>query len=283
MFFITGATGHLGHLVIDQLLEQVAADQIIAGARSPEKAADLAAKGVAVRRFDYDDATSLAPALDGVTHLLLISSSAGDRAAQHKRVITAARAAGVQRIVYTSILNAPSSPIMLAADHQATEAALAAAEVPYTLLRNGWYSENYTGALAGTIERGVLIGAAGDGRVNLASRADYAAAAVAALLDDAHAGAVYELAGDEALTYPEIAAVIAEVSGKPVAYQDLDAATYAGILESVGVPAGFAAALADSDAQGIAGGHLQSERSDLRRLIGRPTTPFAETIRQALA
>lgn len=283
MFLITGATGQLGQLVIKQLLKVVPADRIVAGARTVERGAAFAEQGVQVRHLDYTKPETIAAALDGVTRVLLISSNdLTDRPAQHQRVIDAAKAAGVELLAYTSILKADSSPLMLAADHYTTEQALRASGVPFTLLRNGWYHENYTGDLAGTIARGMMIGAAQDGTLNPAAREDFAAAAAAVLVGEGHEGKVYELAGDEALSLPDLAAIIAEVSGKPVTYNDMPAAAYAGVLESVGLPAGFAAMLADSD-EGIARGYLADDSGTLRELIGRPTTPFADVIRAALA
>ena len=272
---ITGATGQLGRLAIAALQAKGAAP--IALARSPEKAADL---GVPVRAFDY--AAVDAKALAGVDVLVLISSNdLVDRVGQHKAVIAAAKQAGVGRIVYTSLLRGGASPMLLAQDHGPTEAALTDSGIPSTILRNGWYTENYTGALGAAIEHGAIIGAAGDGKVSSAARKDYAEAIAVTALDATHAGKTYELAGDSAHTGADLAAVVAAASGKPVAYVTLPEAEYAGALQGFGLPPVLAKALADSDAH-AAKGALYDDSRTLSQLIGRPTTPFAETVAAAL-
>lgn len=283
MYAVTGATGHLGSLVLDSLLARLPAERIVALVRDPAKAAGRAAAGIQVRSFDYARPEGLAAALQGVERLLLISSSeVGQREAQHGAVIAAAKAAGVAFIAYTSILHAETNPLALAREHRATEAALRASGLPHALLRNGWYTENFTGSVAPAIEHGVLLGSAGEGRVSAAARADYAAAAAAILADGSTATRVYELAGDEAFTQAEFAAALAEASGRPVAYQDLPEAAYAAALEQAGLPAPFAAILADSSAHSAEGALFDASRT-LSRLLGRPTTPWRETLRQALA
>lgn len=282
MILVTGATGHLGQLVIDALLARAPASQIVAGVRSLDKAASIAAKGVATRALDYNDPASIDRALEGVDKVLLISGNdIGQRVRQHGAVIAAARRAAVKHLVYTSILQADRSKLILAGEHRATEELIEASGVPFTFLRNGWYTENYTAGLAATIAAGALLGAAGEGRFSPAARADYAAAAAVVLTSDGHAGQRYELAGDRSLTLRELAAEIAAVSHKPVAYQNLSAAQYAATLQSFGVPEGFAKVLADSD-EGIARGELADDSATLRRLIGRPTTPIATTLAAAL-
>nr|WP_315384114.1 NAD(P)H-binding protein [uncultured Sphingomonas sp.] len=276
MYAVTGASGQLGHRVVESLLQKVAPGEIVALVRNPESVADFAAKGVVVRRFDYDAAETLAPGLAGVTRLLLVSGNAiGSRVSQHKAVIEAAKAAGVQLIAYTSLLRAQTSPMQMAIEHKATEDLLAASGVPAALLRNGWYTENYLMSAGPAIEHGVLIGSAGDGLVSGAARADYAEAA-AVVLARGQAG-TFELAGDTGFTHAELAAALAEASGKPVAYQDLPQDAYAKALEGAGLPAPFAAILADSDAR-VADGALFDESKTLSGLIGRPTTPWRETI-----
>ena len=271
---ITGATGQLGRLAIAALQARGAAP--IALARDPAKVT-----GVAARAFDYTapDAAALA----GVEVLVLISSNDfNDRAGQHRNVIAAAKAAGVTRLIYTSILKGEASPMVLAQDHIETEAALAASGLAVTVLRNGWYTENYLGALPAVLEHGAVLGAAGEGRVSTASRADFAEAIAVAALDAAHAGKTYELAGDLSYTLADLAAEIAAQSGKPVAFVNLPQAEYAKALEGFGLPAGFAAVLADSDARAGEGALFDDSRT-LSRLIGRPTTPMAEAVRAALA
>ncbi len=282
MILITGATGKLGRHVIAGLLEKVPARELAVAVRSPDKAADLAARGVSVRQADYLKPATMDAALAGADKVLLISSSElGDRATQHKAVVDAARKHKVGLLAYTSILHADTSKVGLAADHKSTEAYIRAADVPFVFLRNGWYLENYTEHLAPVLQHGAVLGAAGQGRVAAAARADYAAAAVAVLTGTGHAGKTYELAGDVAFTMAELAAEIARQAGKPVVYSDMPAAAYSGALQGAGLPAAYAELLADSDL-GIARGELDDRSGDLHRLIGRPTTPLADALAAAL-
>ncbi|MEU0477640.1 SDR family oxidoreductase [Streptosporangium sp. NPDC006013] len=280
-YAITGATGPLGRLVIDALLAGgVAAADIVAIARTPSKAADLAARGVVVREGDYSRPETLPAALRDVTNLLLISGNeVGRRVPQHTAVIEAARAAGVARIAYTSILRADSTELSLAAEHKATEIALRESGVPFTLLRNGWYTENYTGQLGQYLERGEILGAAGDGRIAAATRADYAAAAAAALTGEGHDNAVYELGGTP-FTLTELATTITEVTGTKVVYRDVTVPELAGVLQSAGLDEGTAHFVAGLD-EAIAHGDLDAPDDDLIRLIGRPGTPPADAVRAA--
>jgi NAD(P)H dehydrogenase (quinone) len=281
---ITGATGQLGSLVITDLLERgVAPGEIVAIVRDSDKAASLDERGITVRVADYSDPAALRSALDGVDKLLLISSSeVGQRVAQHTNVIDAAEAAGVSLIAYTSVLKADTSGISLAPEHLATEERLAASTIPSVLLRNGWYWENYASALPQAIESGTLYGAAGDGRLAAASRADFAAAAAAVLTLDDQGGKTYELGGDERLTYAEFAKLIGEVAGKDVAYADLPENDYAAALAGAGLPQPVATMLAGADA-GISRGELDTDSGDLQTLIGRPSTPVADIIKTAIA
>jgi NAD(P)H dehydrogenase (quinone) len=273
---ITAATGHLGRLAIAALQARGATP--IALARDPARAADL---GVEVRAFDYTTADPAA--LMGVDTLVLISSNDfNDRAGQHSKAIVAAKTAGVKRIVYTSILKGDANPMILAQDHIATEAAIRESGIPATILRNGWYTENYTGALDAALAHGAIIGAAGGGRVNSAARKDYAEAIAVTALDASHAGKTYELAGDTAHTGADLAATVAKVAGKPVAYVTMPQAEYAAALVGFGLPEGFAQVLADCDARS-GDGALQDESRTLSRLIGRPTSPIEATVRAALA
>jgi NAD(P)H dehydrogenase (quinone) len=277
---ITGATGHLGRLAIAALKTRVPAGEIIALARDPAKAADL---GVAVRLADYQRPETLGPALQGVQTLVLISSNDfSDRVADHARVVAAAKSAGVGRIIYTSILKGEASPLNLAADHIATEAAIKASGLSWTLLRNGWYTENATGSLGGALAAGAMIGSAGEGRFSYAARADYAEAIAAVAAGTGHEGKAYELGGDTAVTMADVAAEVSRQTGKTIPYNSLPEATYVGILQSFGLPAGFAAILADSDVK-AASGALYDDSKTLSALIGRPTTPVAETVKAALA
>ena len=274
---ITGATGQLGRLALAALQSRGHAP--IALVRDPAKAADLNAD---TRAFEYKATGSLVPALAGVRTLVLISSSdTDDRVGQHRNVVAAAKAAGVGRILYTSILRADTSPLLLAADHKATEEVIRASGLAFTFLRNGWYTENHTGSLGGAIAAGALIGSAGEGRFSSAARADYAEA-IAVAAGAGHDGAIYELAGDTAHSYADLAAEVSRLTGKTIPYNDLPPAVYAGILQGFGLPEGFAHVLADADVQAGKGG-LYDDRRTLSRLIGRPTTPWQETVAKALA
>ena len=281
---ITGATGQLGRHVVEALLERIVpAGDIVATGRSLEKLADLAGRGVRVTAMDYADAASVAAALKGATKVLLISGNEiGQRVEHHRTVIEAAKTEGVELLAYTSIANADTTGMKLAAEHQATEAILRDSGVPFALLRNGWYLENYTDQLPGTLAQGALAGSAGEGRVSGASRLDYALAAAAVLVADGQAGKIYELGGDDAFSMADLAAEISAATGKAISYNDLPAADYAGLLAGAGVPEGFAEILADSDL-GIARGDLLVSSGDLRRLIGRPATSLADAVRVAAA
>ena len=278
MIAITGATGQLGHLVLQNLLQTTAASQIVAIVRNPAKAESLSQQGVVVRQADYTDEATFTAALQGVEKLLLISSSeVGQRTTQHHNVINAAKAAGVKFIAYTSLLHADTSPLGLHVEHVETEKLLADSGIPYALLRNGWYTENYLASAPPALEHGVFIGAAGDGKIASATRGDYALAAARVIAEEGHAGKVYELAGDEAWTLSELAAELSKQSGKNVVYQNLSEADFAAALKGVGLPAGLAEMLADSDVGAGKGGLFDDSRT-LSALIGRPTTSLAESV-----
>lgn len=282
MIAITGASGQLGRLVITALLDTVPTDQLIAIVRDPAKVADLAEKGVQIKRADYSDAAALARALTGVEKLLLISSSeVGQREAQHRNVIEAAKAAEVKFIAYTSLLHADRSPLGLADEHVATENMLAESGIPFALLRNGWYTENYLASVPPALEHGVFIGSAGKGKIASAPRADYAEAAARVLTRDNQAGKIYELAGDEAWTLFDLTAQLSQQSGKPVAYQNLSAADFTAALQGSGLPEPLASLLADSDVGASQGGLFDDSRQ-LSTLLGRPTLPLAESLRALL-
>lgn len=276
---VTGATGQLGRLVIARLKETVPASGIVALVRSPAKAADL---GVEAREADYGNPDALARALAGVDTLLLISSNEiGQRAAQHRNVVNAATAAGVGRIVYTSLLHADRSPLSLAEEHRATEADIRASGIPFTILRNGWYTENHTGSVGAALAGGAFIGSAGDGRISSATRADYADAAVAVLTGSGHEGKTYELAGDEAVTLADLAAEISRQSGKDIPYRNLPEADYAAILAGFGLPEAFAKGIASWDVDASKGALFDDGRQ-LSALIGRTTTPLSAAVAAAL-
>lgn len=284
MIVVTGATGQLGRLVIENLLRTEAASGIVALVRDPAKAADLSRRGVQVRQADYTQPATLRTALAGADKLLLISSSElepGRRAAQHRAVIDAARDCQIKLIGYTSVLHASTSPLGLASDHVQTEAMLNASAIPFVILRNGWYTENYTMAIPTALVHGALMGCAGDGPIASASRADYAAAAALAMTLPDQAGRVYELAGDSAYTLSEFAAEITRQSGKTVNYVNLPRAQYQAALVGFGLPVAVADLLADSDS-GASEGGLFDDSHQLSMLLGRPTTPFADTISTAL-
>lgn len=282
MIAVTGATGHLGQRVIHNLLNTHDAQKIVAIVRNPAKAQQLAEKNVLVRQADYSDPAALALALQGVEKLLLISSSeVGQRAAQHRNIIDAAKTAGVELIAYTSLLRADTSPLGLHEEHVETENYLAQSGVPFVLLRNGWYSENYLASVPAALEHGVFIGSAGDGKIASATREDYAAAAATVLSLDNQAGKVYELAGDSAWTLSELADKISALTGKTVVYQNLSEADFAATLKQAGLPDAIATMLADSDI-GAAKGGLFDDSHQLSRLIGRPTTSIDDSLKAIL-
>jgi len=278
MIVVTGATGQLGRLVIKALLEKLPAAEIVAAVRNPEKARDLAETGIQVRYADYSQPASWDEALKGADKVLLISSSEiGQRANQHRNVIDAAKRSGVKLLAYTSVLHAGTSPLGLAAEHRETEALLSASGVPCVLLRNGWYTENYTAGVPAALAHGAVYGCAGDGRISSAARADYAEAAAAVLTTDNQAGRVYELAGDTSYTLTELAAEISRQSGKNIGYVNLPEAEYKSVLIKVGLPEIIAELLANSDT-GASKDALFDDSHQLSKLIGRPTTSLATAI-----
>jgi NAD(P)H dehydrogenase (quinone) len=281
---ITGATGHLGRLVVEQLLAAGwPAGDIIATGRATDKIKDLADRGVQVRAVDFGDPAEVRAAVAGADRVLLVSAmDPGARVAQHRTVIDAAQAAGVGLLAYTSIVNAGTTTIRLAADHQATERLLRDSGVPFVLLRNSWYHENYTDRLPAFLAQGAIPGSAGQGRISAAARADYAAAAVRVLTTDGHAGQAYELGGDEPFTLAQLAAEISAQAQKEVRYVDLPEAEYADALTEHGVPALVAGMVAETDAA-AAHGALQTASGDLAALIGRPATTLSAAIAAALS
>jgi len=280
---ITGATGHLGRLVVEQLLAGgVPAGDIIATGRATSTIKDLADRGVQVRAADFGDPAAVRAAVAGADRVLLVSAlEPGGRVAQHRNVIDAAREAGVGLVAYTSIVNAATATIRLAADHQATEQLLRDSGVPYVLLRNGWYHENYTDRLPGFLAQGAIPGSAGEGRISAAARADYAAAAVRVLTTDGHAGQAYELGSDEPFTLAQLAAEISAQSGNEVRYIDLPEGQYAKALAEHGVPELMAEMIAETDAA-AAHGALHTASGDLTALTGRPATTLSAAVGAAL-
>ena len=280
---VTAASGQFGRLVVESLLARgVPADQIVATTRQVDRLADLAGHGVQVRLLDYSDPASIAAALTGATRVLLVSGNEfGQRVAQHTAVAQAAQAAGVELLAYTSAPHADHTSLQLAAEHAATEAAIRATGVEFTFLRNGWYFENYTAQIPSYLEHGAVLGSAGEGRISGAARADLAEAAAAVLVGEGHAGQVYELGGDTSFSLGELAALVAEQSGKPVVYRDLPVEQFAAALEGAGLPAPVAGLFAATDSS-IRDGALLIETGDLSRLIGRPTSPLSDAVAAAL-
>ncbi|MEU4062117.1 NmrA family NAD(P)-binding protein [Streptomyces wedmorensis] len=282
---VTGATGQLGRLVVDALLTAVPAASVAAVVRNEEKAAGLTERGVELRIADYSRPETLAEAFRAGDRVLLISGSeVGQRVAQHAAVVDAAKAAGVAQLAYTGVLGGDEADFDLAAEHKETERLILASGLPHTFLRNGWYTENYTANLAPVLAHGAVVANAGEGRIASAARADYAAAAAAVLTGPAeeHLGRAYELSGDTAWSLAEYAAEVAAQSGREIAYSNVPAETHLEMLTGAGVPRVFAEILVDVD-RAVEHGALARQTGDLARLIGRPTTPIAVTIKEALA
>ncbi|MGQ8336624.1 SDR family oxidoreductase [Sunxiuqinia sp. A32] len=276
---VTGATGQLGRLVVTELKKRISDENIVALARNTEKAADL---GVEVRAFDYSKQEQLAEALVGIDNLVLISSSEiGQRASQHSNVIEAAKKVGVKWIVYTSLLHADNTTLNLAGEHLATEEALKESGIEYTILRNGWYTENYTGSIEGALAGGAFIGSAGDGKISSAARIDFAEAAAVVVTEETHKGKVYELAGDKFYTLAELAGEISKQTGKNIPFKNLPESEYAKILSSFGIPEGFSNAIASWDVS-ASKGDLFDDGQQLSMLIGRPTTSMAASVKDAV-
>lgn len=277
---VTGATGQLGQLVVEQLKKRIANEEIVALARNLDKASGL---GVEVREFDYTKPELMVESLKGIDHLLLISGSEwGQRATQHTNVINTAKKAGVKWIVYTSLLRADTSGINIAAEHIASEKALKESGISYTILRNGWYSENYTMSIPGALKGGAFLGSAKDGKISSAPRADYAEAAAIVISDESYQGKTFELAGDSSYTLTDLAAEVSKQSEKSIPYKDIPEQEYANILKNIGLPEGFAQALASWDVN-ASNGDLYCDTNHLTEILGRPTTPIAESVKVALS
>ncbi len=276
---VTGATGQLGRIVVEKLKAKVPEGDIVALVRSPKKAAEL---GVEAREFDYSKPENLAAALDGIDKLLIISSNEiGQRASQHTNIVEAAKKAGVKFIVYTSLLRADTSTLSLAEEHLVTEKAIKASGIPYAILRNGWYTENYTGSIGGVLASGVVVGASGEGKISSATRADFAEAAVVVLTTAGHENKTYDLAGDDAYTMAEYAAEISRQTGKNIPYKNLLVTEYANMLVQAGLPEGVAQFLAGTQPP-TEKGDLFDDTHQLSKLIGRPTTTLKEAIASVL-
>lgn len=276
---VTGATGQLGTIVIKELKKRVPTDEIVALVRSPEKASNL---GVETRKFDYNNRDGLTESLKGIDRLLLISSNEiGQRAKQHLNVIEAAWENGVKWIVYTSLLHADKSSLSLATEHHTTEQAIIDSGIDYTILRNGWYTENYANSIKGAVDGGAYIGSASNGRISSASRADYAEAAAVVITNESHKGKIYELAGDDSYTLHDLAAEVSKQSGKKIPYKNLTEGEYIDALKSFNVPGPLAEAIAGWDVS-ASNDDLYDDSHQLSLIIGRPTTPLSESVREAL-
>lgn len=282
MIIVTATSGKYGQLVIDELAQRVDPSTIVATARSTDDIAHFEAQGITVRRLDYDDPASITAALDGAEQVLLVSSSAiGQRIEQHRAVIEAAAAAGVGHIAYTSILRADTSTLFAATEHNATEQILAESGLTYSLLRHGWYTENYTENLDAALEHGAAIGAAGDGKIAAATRADLAAAGAAVMADPTRHGGTYELVG-EAFTMSDYTASLSAATGQDIAYVDMPADAYRSALVGAGLPEPLADFLSDADL-GISKGELDGDPTTLRELAGRDLTTMDEAVKAAVA
>ncbi|HEY6793109.1 MAG TPA: NmrA family NAD(P)-binding protein [Kineosporiaceae bacterium] len=281
---VTGAGGHLGRLVVANLLERgIAPERIVAGTRTVDALADLADRGVAVRRIDFDDPSSLAAGFAGAEKVLIVSGTDfGRRVQQHLAAARAARDAAASLVVYTSAPYASTTTMRLAADHRDTEQGIRALGVPFTFLRNSWYLENYTSQIPTYLQFGAVVGSAGEGRISAAARADYAEAAAAVLAGDGHQNAVYELGGDTSFTLTELAEQVAKHTGEQVVYRNVPQAELEAILTGAGLPGPVAAVLADVD-RAISERLLQVDTGDLSRLTGRPTTPLSDAVASASA
>jgi NAD(P)H dehydrogenase (quinone) len=280
---VTGATGHLGRLIVDGLLRDgVAPAEIVAAGRNTAKLTELGNQGVRVVQMDYSDPESMAVAFAGASTLMLVSSSeVGQRATQHAAAIDAARLAGIGHLVYTSAPKADTTTLVLAPEHKITEELIRASGIPFTILRNGWYTENYVGTAAQAKETGVVAASVGDGLVSSASRVDYADAAVAVLTGVGHENKVYELSGDIAWSHTELAAVLADILGRDVVYTSLSDEDHLAALQAAGLDAGTAGFVVALDAD-TRNGLLGETSGELTALIGRPTTPLREGLVAAL-
>ena len=283
MIVVTGASGQLGQRVIESLLKKIPAAQIVAAVRNPERATNLAQLGVHVRQADYTQPASLDSAFAGADKVLLISSSeVGQRFVQHQNVIDAAGRAGVKLLAYTSLLRAETSALALADEHKQTEFALQQSGLPFVILRNGWYTENYLASVQPALQHSAFIGSAGEGRISSAARADYAEAAAVVLTTPNQAGKVYELAGDDSYSLSEFAAELSRQSGKAIPYVNLPEQDFRQALVTAGLPEALAGILADSDV-GASAGALFDDQHQLSALIGRPTTSLQALMTQELS
>ncbi|MCS7185966.1 MAG: SDR family oxidoreductase [Armatimonadetes bacterium] len=283
MICVTAATGQLGQKVVEFLLEKVVPEELVLAVRNTEKAKGFAQRGTVVREADYDFPETLEKAFKGVRKLLLISSpSIGRRVEQHRNVIEAAKRSGVETIVYTSVLHADRSRLgLIAEEHRQTEEMIRSSGLDYTILRNGWYVENYASLVKTAVSHGLIIGCAGEGKISAAPRSDYAEAAAVVLTTVGHSGKIYELAGDEAFTMGELATEISRQTGKEISYKNVNPEEYVQWLVSTGVSEAFARFLASID-EAIAEGDLFDDSHQLSQILGRPTTSWRLVIAEIL-
>lgn len=283
MICVTAATGQLGRKVVEFLLKRLEPEKLVLAVRNPAKAQEFAEKGLTVREADYDRPETLERAFEGVTKLLLISSpSVGRRVEQHRNAIEAAKRSGVKTIVYTSVLHADRSRLgVIAEEHRQTEAMVKSSGMDYTILRNGWYVENFAPQVKNALNQGFIVGCAGKGKISAAPRSDYAEAAAVVLTTDGHSGKIYELAGDEAFTMEELAAEISLQTGKEVSYKNLTPDEYVRWLVSTGVSEEVARFLATME-EAIEKGDLFDDSRQLSQLLGRPTTSWRAVISEIL-
>ena len=276
---ITGATGQLGQLVVQKLTDKNPDAKLVALVRNPDKAKPL---GIEAKAFDYEQPEALPKALEDIDRLVFISGSEiGKRETQHKNVINAAKQAQVKQIAYTSLLHADTSSMILAPEHLATEKMLQDSGIPHTILRNGWYTENYTAGLKQAVEQGAIIGSAGDGKISSATREDYAEAIAETIINDDHTGKTYELAGDQTFTMQDLAAEVSKQTGKNIEFVNLPEAEYAQKLQEIGLPEGMAKAFASLD-YSASKNDLHDESGELARLINRPTTSLSQAVKTGL-
>lgn len=276
---ITGATGQLGQLVVQKLKDKNPDAKLVALVRNPDKAKPL---GIEAKAFDYEQPEALPKALEDIDRLVFISGSEiGKRETQHKNVINAAKQAQVKQIAYTSLLHADTSSMILAPEHLATEKMLQDSGIPHTILRNGWYTENYTAGLKQAVEQGAIIGSAGDGKISSATREDYAEAIAETIINDDHTGKTYELAGDQTFTMQDLAAEVSKQTGKNIEFVNLPEAEYAQKLQEIGLPEGMAKAFGSLD-YSASKNDLHDESGELARLINRPTTSLSQAVKTGL-
>ncbi|MBK5446475.1 SDR family oxidoreductase [Peribacillus sp. TH24] len=279
---VTGATGKLGTKVVETLLKTVPANQLAVSVRNPEKAEELRTRGVDVRQGDFDRPETLDTAFAGIDRLLIISADGDNetRIRQHSNAVVAAERAGVKFIAYTSLANAKESKNFLAPTHQATEESILKTGIPYSFLRNNWYLENEISSIQGVQAGAPWVTSAGNGKVGWALQQDYAEAAASVLSGNGHENTIYELSG-KLLTQEELASAVGNVLGKEVPVQQVDDATYADIMKTVGLPDFLIPMLIDIQ-KGVREGTLEVESNDFEKLLGRSATPISEGLTQII-